>query len=36
MLNTLRIKVWTGPERPASLDGRPDARILESVEAKVP
>ncbi|MGM7775024.1 hypothetical protein ACSVHC_03265 [Arthrobacter sp. KNU-44] len=35
MLNTLRIKVWSGPGRPASLDGMPDARLVESMEARV-
>ncbi|MBB6403342.1 hypothetical protein [Arthrobacter sp. AZCC_0090] len=34
MLNTLRTRVWSGPGRPASLDGMPDARIVESVEAR--
>ncbi|MHC6220240.1 hypothetical protein [Arthrobacter sp. MMS24-S77] len=35
MLNTLRTKVWSGPGRPASLDGTPETRIVESVEAKI-
>jgi hypothetical protein len=34
LLDTLRTKVWSGPGRPASLDGSPDTRILESVEAR--
>jgi hypothetical protein len=34
MVNTLRTRVWTGPGRPASLEGMPDARIVESMEAR--
>ncbi|GAB2708557.1 hypothetical protein ACX801_03900 [Arthrobacter bambusae] len=35
MLDTLRTRVWSGPGRPASLDGMPDARIVESMEARI-
>ncbi|MGO4585717.1 hypothetical protein AB4Z38_17835 [Arthrobacter sp. 2RAF6] len=35
MLDTLRTRVWSGPGRPASLDGMPEARIVESVEARI-
>jgi hypothetical protein len=35
MLNTLRTRVWSGPGRPASLEGMPDARVVESMEARI-
>lgn len=35
MLDTLRTKVWSGPGRPASLDGSPETRIIEAMEARI-
>ncbi|MFH5880611.1 hypothetical protein [Arthrobacter sp. NA-172] len=34
LLETLRTKVWSGSGRPASLDGSPETRIVESVEVR--
>jgi hypothetical protein len=35
LLGILRTKVWSGPGRPESLDGSPDTRIFESMEARI-
>ncbi|MBO1267411.1 hypothetical protein [Arthrobacter cavernae] len=34
LLGKLQENVWSGPGRPAALDGTPDTRIVEAVEAK--